>query len=164
MRDLTLKQRRAIRLSGQAELIENCEKRIAAGDKTAILEAVGWCAQFGIPIPIQTARAFLAAVRKVRNFEHDSWDAVFGKPHPAGLKLQAHKKEHDLRYKVYWRVLILRSEKPKPKDIYGTAGKECGISGATAKRYFEAENRLVKKSQRLWAKTLRLSRETVQKI
>jgi hypothetical protein len=79
-----------------------------------------------------------------------SWDDVFGKPHKGprkGRQVEALRRERALSYWVAKRVLELRRQRPKPKNIFQKVADESKpkISRATCKRYFERERKTLKK-------------------
>jgi len=130
------------------------------GDGAAILEALHICSLNSLPIPQWCEYAFLKAYRNVRFFktEKNSWNEVFGRPHPKGTHLQTKRQERERGPKVYRRIEeILRDEPGTPIDgaLFERVGRELAIGGKTLteeyyyqekKRYGPSLAELVKKS------------------
>ena len=124
-------------MSAIPNLIVELEKRVEAGDKTAILEAINWCIRFRIPIPDPIAYAFKYAVVKMHHFEIDLWDEVFGKPNKH-KKRHAQKQEKEIGWSVYWQVEQLRCDKITWEAAFTRVGKNFGIDPSRAKRLYHA--------------------------
>jgi hypothetical protein len=84
--------------------------------------------------------------------EAASWDDVLGKPHKK-RKLEQLQKECRLRYQVAKRVIELRRQKPKPRDIFQIVADENGISRAVCKRYFDRENGMAQQTTNILNRT-----------
>src|SRR5262245_13744191 len=100
-------------------------RKFEEGDKTAIMQALKRCFKEGWEVPAWTAAAFKEAVTRVERYE-GTWNDVFGDPHH-GRKLTHLRREQKLRWEVFNGVVKLRRQKPKPKDIFLTVGKDLGI-------------------------------------
>jgi hypothetical protein len=121
-----------------ANEIDELGREFASGNKNALISAMYMCVKYGHPFPSWAVAAFIEAYERVEfNFEHRSWDEVFGRPSSKGRKLQAIKQRDQIAWEVYRRVRDLRARRPKPRDIFETVGCEFKISTATAKRYFD---------------------------
>lgn len=110
-----------------------------AGNDGAIIEALFVCSLNSLPIPRWCEMAYLKAYRKVRQFRAGSWDDVFGRPNKEGSHLAAKKDEREKGFKVYLRVReIKRKRNPPPIDenFFAEIGKEFGISGSLANKYY----------------------------
>lgn len=110
------------------------------GKKAAFLYALDVClsARPQKPVPEWAVTALAKALYVIAMAKAASWDDVLGKPHEYG-KLAQLQKECRLRYKVAKRVLELRRQKPKPRDIFQIVAKENTISRGVCKRYFDHE-------------------------
>jgi hypothetical protein len=103
------------------------------------LEAIFICAMNGFAIPMWCAQAYIDAVREVRHFRAKSWDDVFGKPHPKGTQLKAKKSELYKSPVVYNRVTEIKQRNPETpidRSLFEKIGKEFGLSGSLAERYY----------------------------
>ena len=133
----TLQQRRAQSRRNATASLATCKKQYEEGEKAALLSAINRCAEAGVPIPDWAADAFRKNYRATAwEFEHRSWDDVFGKPN-RGKNLRSARKARNLRLAVYDRMQQLRATRPKPRDIFQIVADELRISKRTAKRYFE---------------------------
>jgi hypothetical protein len=104
-----------------------------------VLEAIFTCAMNGFAIPVWCAQAYIDAVRKVRHYRAKSWDDVFGKPHPQGTQLEAKKSELYKSPAVYNRVTEIKQRNPETpidRSLFEKIGKEFGLSGSLAERYY----------------------------
>jgi hypothetical protein len=132
---------------GAGELKEIYEA-YRAGDGAAILEAFHVCSLNSLPIPRWCEYAFLKAYRTVLFFktEKNSWDEVFGRPHPKGTHLLSKKQEREKGPKVYHRVKEIRRDEPDtPIDgaLFERVGRELAIGGKTLTEeyYYEEKKR-----------------------
>ena len=125
------------------------ERQYKAGDKRVILHALAQCiCSFpSKPVPPWARHVLAAAMYEITMAKVKSWDQVFDKPHK-GRKIDQLRQQRQLRSLVTKRVLDLRRQKPKPKDINQTVADEFGIGVPTVKRYFEAERKRFSKSPR----------------
>jgi len=123
-------------------MIDDCEKRFLAGERIALMEAIYWCIEprpldDALPIPDWAAAAFKEAVWPVMStYTIDSWDSVFGRPHPS-RKLDQLRKRQLLEFEIFARVWRLRRQRPKPKDIFQIVADEFGISRPLCKKWFD---------------------------
>jgi hypothetical protein len=109
------------------------------GDNSAILEAIHICSSHSLLLPRWCQTAFESAYEKVRGFEFKSWDDVFGRPHPKNVKIGAKYDEIRKGLPLYARVIkIKRNDPAKAIDrlFFEAVGKEFGISGSLADRYY----------------------------
>ncbi|MGE4194630.1 MAG: hypothetical protein AB7E51_14675 [Pseudodesulfovibrio sp.] len=109
------------------------------GDNNAILEAVYECAMNDLSMPKWLSVAYIGAYRNVRHFRAKSWDEAFGKPHPKGRQLEAHKRRRELGPRVYNRIRLLREKDenlPLDDGLFESVGKEFGICKTLANEYY----------------------------
>ena len=110
------------------------------GKKAAFLYALDVClsARPQKPIPQWAVTALGQALYVIAMAKAASWDDVLGKPHKK-RKLAQLQKEYRLRYQVAKRVIELRRQRPKPRNIFQKVADENRISRQTCKRYFDRE-------------------------
>jgi hypothetical protein len=130
------------------------ERRFKTGDKLALVDAlfVCICSHPRKEVPQWAERALARARHDVFMARAISWDDVFGKPH-AKRKIPQLRQERALRWKVFCRVMQLRHQKPKPKNIFQEVAVEMKLERPTVKRYFERERKLVQQTARILNQT-----------
>ncbi|MBN1783574.1 MAG: hypothetical protein JW812_01245 [Alphaproteobacteria bacterium] len=111
------------------------------GDKGAVLLALWVCFYYTLPIPQWVENAFVDAYDKVKfDYEEDTWDQVFGKPHPKNTKKDAQKNLREKGLKVFLRVEAIKKREPKTaldRGFFHNIGmKTFGISGSLAEKYY----------------------------
>jgi len=116
-------------------LLAHTKRELAQGNRRPLLNALGFCLDYDIPIPEWLAEAFSDALSAVDSFEARSWDDVFGKPHH-GRKIAAKGRQKKLRMLVWHRVQTLSATRPIDQGLFEQVGKGLGISGAVAKRLY----------------------------
>jgi len=127
------------------------ERRFAAGDKRALLEAVLHCmVGRGRKAPIWVRLAFANAYTDVTYYaKFGSWDDVFGKPWPKGHREQAQRRAK-LRLYVWQRIRELHDHHARGIDnnLFEEVGEEFGVGGRQAKEmYYRVEKRLPPKDR-----------------
>jgi hypothetical protein len=130
-----------------------------AGDKRALPHALCECvcSYPEKPAPEWARQELAKAMYAVTMARAASWDDVLGKPHSSwvdvsgkthkGHQVEALRLERALSYWVVKRVLELRRQKPKPKDIFQKVADTAKprISRAACKRYFERGRKTAQK-------------------
>lgn len=116
------------------------------GQKAAPLCALDVClsSRPQKPVPQWAIEALGKALYDVTMAKAASWDDVFGKPHKKRKRAQL-QTEYRLRSHVAKRVMELRRQKPKPKDIFQKVADHFKIGRPTCKRYFEREMKRLSK-------------------
>jgi hypothetical protein len=111
------------------------------GHKQAVIEALSFCLLYSLPIPAWCKYAFLEACDQVSNYEHKSWDDVFGRPHPKRTRLDSQRKMDDLGGRIYFRVQRMKTENPQTpigRLLFEELEEEFGLKGGTAEKYYRA--------------------------
>jgi hypothetical protein len=115
------------------EKIQTLEGGFAAGDRSAILEAVRLAMLFGEPVPEWAREPFLEAVDRGSHGHLKSWDEAFGRPNTPG------------RVKRFWRDLtaMLRikhkidaSTESHTDELFSRVGKEEGVCATRVKELY----------------------------
>ena len=99
------------------------------GKKHAFLHVLDVClsSRPQKPVPQWAVEALANAVYDIATAKASSWDDVFGKPHKKRKMVQLRKERDGLGYRVAKRVIELRREKPKPRNIFKIVADENGI-------------------------------------
>jgi hypothetical protein len=122
----------------------SAEERYRRGDKTVILDTLCTCSLTEQPIPQWVWDAVIEAWL-FNQYDIVSWDEVFGPPNG---KQRAKKRRFELGHPVLYRVEELRAAGKKIEAAFAEAGKDFGISGATAKSiYYEFSPRQRKQAR-----------------
>lgn len=124
--------------------LEEMHKRLEAGDKSVILEALDFCFVWKIPVPQWCADTFKRAVRKVRNYEARSWDDVFCRPHPKHTQLKT-ERERVLELFAYLDCRRYHEKENIPiDDTFERVGRDLGLGGRTkvSEIYYKWRDRL----------------------
>ena len=123
-----------------AEYLKIAKKKIEAGNKQVLLKAMHQCLIMKKPLPEWLRLAFVQAYQSAYPFEIDSWDEIFGPPHPKGAHLKTRKQHLELRLPISSRVQELaESGKKIDKGLFEKIGKEFKISGTTASTIYYNE-------------------------
>lgn len=119
-----------------AASISSFQEAHNAGNENAVLWAVAYAAAKGERIPQWAEKVFLERFFRVIGQQAESWDQVFGKPHPPRTNFKAIRKRHKLLWPVFKRVEELRNENiPIDKALQQVAEENC-ISSSTARDYY----------------------------
>jgi hypothetical protein len=130
--------------SAIVEVLKEYRRQHKKGDKAALMRALNLCAECRIAMPEWVAANFHAAYRRVAEYyEANSWDHVFGKPHPAGTKLRAQFKRRQLQPLVYNAIKArhLHDGEPLDEALFESVGKRAGVSMSTAREWYYAEEK-----------------------
>ena len=145
-----------VRRIGHAARMAEFKRQFDAGDKRALPHALCecTCSYPAKRVPKWLRQEFAKAMYAVTMAKAASWDDVLGKPHK-GRQVEALRNERALSYWVVKRVLELRRQKPRPKDIFQKVADEAKprISRATCKRYFERERKTAQKRANILNRT-----------
>jgi hypothetical protein len=109
------------------------ERRVKAGDRTAILPAVLlYCSMYhDIPMPKWLKRAFIDAFCSGDSGEAGSWDKVFGRPRTKTQFVRMWR-QMDAAENVWTLVAKAKADGiPVNDDLFAKVGKELGIGGKT---------------------------------
>ena len=123
--------------------IERCRLLFEAGDRGALLEALGQCAEQDLPMPDWLARAYLRAYREGIHYKVRSWDDVFGSPSPKGKNLELARVRRTQIFEVYTCVRGILDREPNTaidQGLFERVGKELGISWSTVKNLYYAKD------------------------
>ncbi|MBA2588725.1 MAG: hypothetical protein H0U98_08890 [Alphaproteobacteria bacterium] len=140
------------------ESLEACRLRFAVGDNFSLLKAIRICANRDLVMPDWVARAFISRFDRILNTKADSWDEVFGRPHPKGQTAVKLHKRRSLRAQVFDRVQQLHEANPKRWPIsdgtFEQVGEEFGIKKTQCNKLYYAEHRALDASGRTLPPTL----------
>ncbi|MBS3955043.1 MAG: hypothetical protein KGZ88_18980 [Methylomicrobium sp.] len=75
------------------------------GDKSALLDAVDWCAAWRLVMPDWVANNFMHQHRRWQQFKVKTLDEAFDVQKPKGFHLNKHKQEVDKTFDVYLAIL-----------------------------------------------------------
>ena len=123
--------------------IERCRLLFEAGDRGALLQALGECSLQDLPMPDWLARAYLRAYREGIHYKVRSWDDVFGSPSPKGKNLELARVRRTQIVEVYICVRGILDREPSPaidQGLFERVGKELGISWSTVKNLYYAKD------------------------
>jgi len=79
-------------------------ERYEAGHKRSLLDAVSFCAQYGVVMPLWVADGFVRGHTNWMSKRVKTLDAAFEVTWPKGKQFEAAKRKHDLGFIVYHRV------------------------------------------------------------
>jgi hypothetical protein len=123
--------------------LDALQRQFSEGDKFALMQAIGVCANHGLVMPKWVARGYIKGYYAVLNCNTDSWDGAFGRPYRKGFHLGKARLRRELRFAVRNRISEIRIAEPKtPIDdgLFERVGKEFGIGKTLCNRlYYEAE-------------------------
>lgn len=123
--------------------LKEMQKYYDEGQKDGPLHAITRCLRYDVPIPQWAAAGFLKAVESVMNFEVNSWDALFGKPHGPGVHLAAKKKKLDKEYAVYSDVFDLHAAgRSIDESLFEEVGLKHGVGKTLAAEFYYAIKKL----------------------
>ena len=120
------------------KMLGAAQQRWEGGDKSALLQTLFYCLYFEIVPPHWLADAFADAFFQVTNFQANSWDDVFGKPHPKGAKISARRRHSEIEMSLYLRVRELSKTEAVDTGLFERVGNEFSVSGSVASRLYYA--------------------------
>lgn len=116
-----------------ARYLDVAKQKIAEGNKEALLRAMHECLIMKKPLPEWLQLAFIQAYQSAHPFEINSWDEIFGPPHPKGAHLKTRNKHFELSFDIWSRVQELAASGAKiDKSLFEKIGREFAVSGTTA--------------------------------
>lgn len=116
-----------------AEFLEIAKEEIEGGNKELIFKSMHECLIMGKPLPDWLRVVFVGAYQSAYPYEINSWDEIFGTPHPKGTHLIAKKRHFELSFPIWSRVQELAASGEKiDKGLFEKIGKEFAVSGTTA--------------------------------
>jgi hypothetical protein len=128
-----------------AEILKILKRKFDGGHKAALLMAIRYCCWMRRPLPEWARLAFLQAYDSATVFE--SWDEVFGPPHPKGTHLAKEKKYLAVRSLIWERVRASKAMgKSINKELFEGIGKDLGVAGSvTSEIYYDKDNQKIYK-------------------
>lgn len=129
-------RRRKFLFADSLESQADFENLYSSAGEGAVLWAVAEAAATDRPIPEWAASAFLEKFSRVMQKEAQSWDEVFGKPHPPRTNFKAIHKWRKLADPVFEEIQKLRSENVPIDEAFAIAGDKYLISASTARDYY----------------------------
>jgi hypothetical protein len=86
------------------EFLKIARKKIQGGNKEVLLKAMHQCLIMKKPLPDWLRLEFLRAYQSAYPFEINSWDNIFGQPHPKGAHLEARRRHFKLSLPIFTLV------------------------------------------------------------
>lgn len=123
-------------------MIEDCRHRFEAGDKTALLDAIDFCARSGTVMPPWLTEAYCAAYTEWATYGVRSLDEAFGVDHiRKNRKLPDLQERKSLKAAVVVEVSRLRREMPIDENLFDRVGAELNIPMRQARDiYYDKTN------------------------
>jgi hypothetical protein len=127
-------------------VIAALEKDYRNGDKETLIVALSFCCHLQqCAMPKWVADEVKRALSDWSEFKVERLDEAFCVTRPKGFRLNAHRKKHEKKYKVYCRVnQLVEMGEAKGDELFAAVGKEEDISGSTAKNYYYEEKNIYK--------------------
>ena len=120
--------------------IDNRRHRFEAGDKTALLDAIDFCARSGTAMPVWLAKAYCAAYTEWATYRARSLDQAFGVERK-GRRISDLQKREALKASVVIEVDKLRHEKePVDEMLFARVGEKLRISAGLARAVYYEDN------------------------
>jgi hypothetical protein len=124
-------------------MIEDCRHRFAAGDKTALLDAIDFCARSGTVMPMWLTEAYCAVYTEWATYGVRSLDEAFGVDHARkGRKLPALQERESLKAAVVIEVDKLRGERVTADEfLFERVGEALNVPMGTVRSiYYDKTN------------------------
>ena len=115
------------------------------GVKSALLDAVYFCALYRFPLPKWAKEAFEAAQGRAKSGEIDSWDEVFGKPWGKGRR-KAQWMESRSR-QIWDDVTVLRRRGMGIEGAFAKVAATKHMTVPTVRRFYYNVDRRHKKAE-----------------
>lgn len=119
--------------------IEECRKRIEAGEAKALLEALDYCARSGSSMPLWLAEAFCSCYGKWLRYDVKTLDQAFGIERK-GERISDRKLRESLKAPVALEVSRLQEKLPIDEALFELVGKKFKIPMGTARDIYYKEN------------------------
>ena len=123
------------------KFLSECQLHYESGQRNALIVAILWCIQEGLPPSPWLRNECKKAWRTVKK----SWDEVFGPPFPKGKHWHYYNRNLKIGDRLKERIEFLHEKEGRsitPK-LFKDVGKEFGVSGSTASDiYYETKEEI----------------------
>jgi hypothetical protein len=113
------------------------------GVKSALLDAVYFCALYRFPLPKWAKEAFEAAQGRAKSGEIDSWDEVFGKPWGEGRRKTRWMESRTVQ--IWFDVKALRERGMSIEGAFAKVAATKHMTVPTVRRFYYNLDRIYKK-------------------
>jgi hypothetical protein len=120
-------------------LIEVCQHRFEGGDKTALLDAIDFCARSATVMPVWLAEAYCAAYTEWATYKVRSLDQAFGVERK-GRRIPDLQEREALKASVVIEVDKLRQEKVPTDEMLFDRVEKLNIPAGQARDIYYKDN------------------------
>lgn len=128
--------------SPTARMVERLRLQYEAGDHSALLEALDFCARAGMTPPLWLAEAYCKAYENWTTYRAKTLDEAFGVSRKKGMHIERAALRKRLKARVVLEVLRLEREQNLPidQDMFTLVGKKLKIKGGLANKIYYEDN------------------------
>ena len=121
------------------KFLSECQLHYESGQRNALIVAILWCIQEGLPPSPWLRNECKKAWRTVKK----SWDEVFGPPFPKGKHWHYYNRNLKIGDRLKERIEFLHEKEGRSitQGLFEEVGKEFGVSGSVARDLYYEQKR-----------------------